>query len=207
MCGVLQHFATESDRGLLACDSNASLIQMWKEYQSDNWTPPDKCSREHFKKLKCESKPSPDKGFLGSVCSWGGIWFVGYRCDYNKTIDFIAEGIRGMQKIKPFIKNVQFVNARSYKLFNPTGMVIYCDPPYAGNTFKNIHFKKFNQEEFWQIMREWSVANIVFISNSTGPSDFVQIWSNKSNVVGTNKNKVYNEYLFLHDSVYNRLSV
>jgi len=53
--------------------------------------------------------------------------------------------------------------------------VIYCDPPYA-NTKQYANALKFDYEEFWNTMREWSKNNIVLISEENAPDDFKCIW-------------------------------
>lgn len=207
MCSVISRFAPEHERGLLACDANESIIRMWQEFQNNTWIPPVKCSRDEFVCLKNNSHVSSDKGFVGAVCSWGGVWFHGYRLDYNLNKDFIGEGIKGLNRIKPLIKHIEFVGARSYKCFNPSRMLIYCDPPYEDNVFDNVYFKKFNHAEFWDTMREWSKNNLVIISNSRAPSDFIQIWTIDSSVqVSKTRHKKYKDNLYVHTSIHCRLN-
>ena len=61
-------------------------------------------------------------------------------------------------------------------------ILIYCDPPYKFNKFPvkyRTSTKKYNTfdiDEFWNIMREWSKNNYVFISEVEAPEDFVSVW-------------------------------
>jgi site-specific DNA-adenine methylase len=61
-------------------------------------------------------------------------------------------------------------------------MFIYCDPPYAYTKFpikyrRDVkHYDVFNNEHFWDVMREWSKNNFVVISEITAPDDFIEIW-------------------------------
>jgi len=63
---------------------------------------------------------------------------------------------------------------RNYKTLNPVGMLIYCDPPYE-NTTKYSGVPNFSTTDFWDIMREWSVNNDVYISEYNAPVDFESV--------------------------------
>ena len=58
-----------------------------------------------------------------------------------------------------------------YKTLNFENCLIYCDPPYAGTT-KFTGTPDFDSEEFWEIMRQWSRNNDVYISEYNAPDDF-----------------------------------
>lgn len=208
MCGVIRHFASNNDRKVSACDINPDIITMWKEFQKGIWTPPKKCSRKKYDRLRQDNIPSSDRGFLGTVCSWSGIFFSGFRLDYNPEKDFVGEGYRGLMNIKPDISNIQFYNTRPYYLFkNVKNKLIYCDPPYKNNNFKTEYFQSFDHDRFWDVMRDWSANNIVVISESTAPKDFKKIWSAETTITNISTNtKKYQEYLFIHISIYVQLS-
>ena len=38
-------------------------------------------------------------------------------------------------------------------------------------------YDEFDNEKFWNKMREWSKHNIVFVSEVSAPDDFVSVWS------------------------------
>ena len=60
------------------------------------------------------------------------------------------------------------------------------------------NFKNFDHIQFWNVMRYWvSKNNIVFISEYTFPSDFVEVWSKNQKING-GKYKV--EKLVMHES-------
>jgi site-specific DNA-adenine methylase len=208
MGGVMHHFGKDNDRELIATDISPDMIAMWKALQK-GWKPPRSCSFKQFQDMK-KAPPSADRAFIGTVASWGGIWFHGYRLKYPpKGKDFMAEGYRSLMKIKPAMDNVKILEAGSYDKMNPSGATIYCDPPYKGNMLGNSRsrFRMFNHEIFWQTMREWSKNNIVIISESTAPSDFKKIWSAKSTVATTRgkKAKSYSDNLYVYDSLYRLL--
>jgi site-specific DNA-adenine methylase len=74
MAGVLKHFGEDDDRELYASDINIDLIMMWKALQK-GWKPPKSCTRKKYETLKKSKKHSPERSFIGSVASWGGIFF------------------------------------------------------------------------------------------------------------------------------------
>ena len=47
-------------------------------------------------------------------------------------------------------------------------------PPYA-NTTKYTGVPDFDSEEFWNVMREWSKNNDVYISEYEAPDDFESV--------------------------------
>ena len=203
MGGVLRHFARESDRRVSACDANVDLILMWKALQK-GWNPPLKCTRKEYETLKHSKKHSPERAFLGIVASYNSIFFSGYRLGFSKK--FLFEGYNGLMDIRPDIMSVRFLNARSYDQFQPNGKLIYCDPPYLGNTLQTSFFQKFDHDHFWDIMRKWSLNNLVVVSESTAPKDFVKIWCTESRVSEVHgKTKRYDDCLFIHKRLYDRL--
>lgn len=230
MGGVLRHFGKEKDppRKIYACDINTDLILMWRAIQK-GWKPPLKCSRKKFERLKSTNEHSAERGYLGVVASWSGIFFASYRLGYTeperdnrkreggsketqqnrKQKDFLMEGYRGIMDIKPDIMNVKFLDSRPYYDFQPRGMLIYCDPPYYNNSFNTEYFSNFDHELFWEIMREWSKNNIVIISESTAPRDFKKIWSFTSTFTTATpqgrKTKKFVESLFIHSSLFQKL--
>ena len=102
---------------------------------------------------------------------------------------------------------VQF-SSKPYDKWKPTGMIIYCDPPYAGNKVSNKFFSSFDHNKFWEVMRTWSETNLVFVSEKSASEDFVSIWEKQYKVsflTGGKKNvkKIYGENLFVYESYRN----
>lgn len=54
------------------------------------------------------------------------------------------------------------------------GCLVYCDPPYA-NTTKYTGTPDFDTDKFWNVMREWSKDNDVYISEYEAPDDFISV--------------------------------
>ena len=96
----------------------------------------------------------------------------------------------------------------------PKDKLIYCDPPYRVTKYpikyrtSTKEYDIFDNDEFWEIMRKWSKTNLVVISETTAPSDFVEVWNNnryrsaaqstKTRFKSSTTKKVENEKLFVH---------
>lgn len=80
--------------------------------------------------------------------------------------------------------------------------VIYCDPPYK-NVKQFANSTKFDHDEFWDIMREWSKHNMVFISEQEAPDDFICIWEKQvSRTIIPKAIPKVTEKLFIHKDRY-----
>lgn len=82
--------------------------------------------------------------------------------------------------------------------------MIYCDPPYANTKqFANSH--NFDHNEFWEVMRQWSINNYVLISELSAPDDFVCIWQKdvqRSIKVNDNKMRAVEKLFVYKDGLY-----
>lgn len=191
MCGVAVHMV-EPGRIVTCNDINTDVIMMWRAVQR-GWMP-DYCpSREDYEVLKT-SRPSKERGFYGVVCSYGATFFKGYR----EGDHYVRAGMNNLKAFKPKMKSVRFKNM-GYESLTPTNKLIYCDPPYENSNLYSKHFTNFDSDEFWEIMREWSVDNIVVVSERVAPDDFVCIW--KKSVLTPLADKRYYERLFVHESL------
>lgn len=218
MCGVLIHFAKDSydktiERDIVATDINKDIIAMWKELQN-GWIPPSSCSKTRYEELRDSKKHSAERGFIGITCSFGGQFFSGGFRTKSSVHNFVEAGKRGLLKYIEYMpkKIVKFMKPSSYDEFEPKGMLIYCDPPYKDNKLSTETFQNFDHDKFWNVMRKWSKNNIVVISELEAPSDFYPIWSKKYNMSflnrksNTNTKKSFDEQLFIHKNIYNKLN-
>jgi DNA adenine methylase len=203
MCGVLVHVAKNTDREITASDINKDIILMWKALQK-GWIPPSVCTREIYDKLKRSKKPSAERGFIGVTCSFGAQFFGGNYRPRSRDRNFITVGKKGVMDAARHMEDVHFVS-KSYDEFDPKGTIVYCDPPYRGNNISSEYFHSFDHERFWDVMRMWSKNNMVFISETSAPKDFVPIWEKKYKVSfltsGKNTKKDFREKLYIHKSV------
>jgi len=170
MAGVLRHVAGEGGRpSIIGCDYEECIISFWKGIQ-DGWEPTP-ITNEKFKETKINGDESdPMYAYIAFGCSFRGMKWVKF-CE-----DGMGRAIRRIQKsnFKDTMKDVFFMNNRSYIDHIPSGALIYCDPPYSNSCFnygaKNL--LRFDSVLFWETMRKWSEENIVLISERNAPDDF-----------------------------------
>lgn len=152
-----------------ASDKNEYIIETYKAIQ-DGWIPPKNISKEEYdyvKNNKDENKALT--GFVGIGCSYAGKWFNGYARN-SRGDNYCLQTYNSLLKKKELFQTVKF-NGIDYRNTNPKNALIYCDPPYS-NTTKYSATGDFDSQEFWNIVREWSKTNKVFISEYTAPDDF-----------------------------------
>lgn len=228
--GVFKHMTKlEEAKTIVANDYHPDLIQLFKEVQLDKFKYPKSITEKQHKDAKKLKSPSSLKAFIGFGMSFGGRYFGVYSQKYlgAKKEDFCKEMVNSLKRLEPLIQknNVKFTN-KKYQKLNPKNKLIYCDPPYANTRFPikyrtdTKYYDTFDNNEFWDIMREWSKNNIVIISELNAPSDFKVIWKmkkyrsaaqskktrfkNKNNKKDKNKTKknIYKiEKLFVHKSI------
>lgn len=166
------------------CDLNKYLISLFEHLQRGE-SLPDEVSRETYSSIRSNPDQFEDwmVGCVGFLASYNGRFFDGGYAQhgYEKTKsgeryrNYYREAKDNILAQMPDLLDVKFV-VRNYLDINPSGAVIYCDPPYAGTKqYKNA--TQFNHEQFWDVMRRWSQDNIVFISEENAPEDFECIWS------------------------------
>lgn len=201
-CGVLQHFNGEH-RLLSACDSNEDIIALWRQLQ-EGWTPPVMCSKNRYEELKLSTSHTAERGFISFACSYGGIYFSGYRPNRSysgKTVNYLEISSRKLVQVAQKVKQVDFLPSTDYWNLNPQNMLVYCDPPYKGNVFREPFFKNFDSDKFWHIMREWSKNNFVVISERSAPEDFIIVWEDVCTTGHAGSQNTQKEYLFIHKNL------
>lgn len=181
--GVLKHMA-DLNVPILASDYHPDLICMWKGVQDNSFVFPESVSEEEFLASKRSESPNPLKGFIGFGMSFGGRFFGSYSQKYlnGKKEDFCKEMRNSLNRTREMVRNVDF-SCKDYRELKPDNAFIYCDPPYRYNKYP-VKYRRsvkeydvFDNDEFWQVMREWSNNNVVVISEVSAPEDFVEIWT------------------------------
>jgi len=203
MCGVMRHVSDTKPK--FACDYSPDIIHLWNDCQN-GWEPPSYLSREERDFQKTQ-KSSALRCFAAHGTSFGGMCWGSYLGDLNNGKKCIETSSRSIVKVSKMLKDVTFLDSRSYSDFSPEKSTIYCDPPYvtARKTILSTdNFKNFDHEEFWNVMRAWvKSGNIVIVSEYTAPDDFVPVWEKKLNLsVVRNKTITHSriEKLFIHES-------
>jgi DNA adenine methylase len=225
--GVLKNMAAdESVKKIHANDYHPDLIQMWKEVKAGTFKFPTSISEKEYNDAKELKSPSAMKAFVGFGMSFGGRFFGAYSQKYlnGKKEDFCKEMVNSLNRIGPVLKKVKFTN-KDYKTLKPKNMLVYCDPPYAVTKWP-IKYRRdtkkydvFDNDEFWNVVREWSKNNIVVVSETHAPDDFIEFWhleryrsAAQSKKTRFNENskeasETHNiEKLFVHESLIDRLS-
>jgi len=154
-----------------ASDANKALITLHKAVQA-GWIPPSEISEELYNQYKDSRDPNdPMTAFVGFGCSFGGKWFGGFARD--KHSNFANQAKNSLLKKFTKLTDVRFSHLL-YKDINVADCLIYCDPPYA-NTTGYGNTGKFDSEEFWSTVREWTKTNTVVISEYVAPEDFIPV--------------------------------
>jgi DNA adenine methylase len=190
--GVFKHMTDKGYKKYIASDFHPDLIEMWKELQDNKLNIPDEITEEMYNQLKVAESPNALKSVAGFGLSFGGKFFAGYSQKWAGTSgrNYLREFKNSIEKIQPKItkKNVQFYN-KSYRDFNPKGMLIYCDPPYKST--QGYSTGMFDSELFWDTIRKWSKNNCVFVSEENAPSDFEIVWKKQKRRTLDKANRFY----------------
>jgi len=199
MLGIAHHFIkNEKFNKYILSDKNNNIILMWNKLKKGNWILPAPCNKEEYKILKNSKKETALKGYYGVSCAYYGIFQAGYKVnirsrDKTQKLGELLNKYNSTNEGSPF--KVKIV-CKSYDSYNPKGMVIYCDPPYKNTGIGNLYFKDFDTDKFWNIMRQWSDDNLVFISEYEAPDDFECIWEKNINSIFNGNMKTKTEKLF-----------
>lgn len=184
----------ENDR--MGSDGHPDLVMLLKDIQSGEFVYPENVTEEQYKELKFSS-PSSLRAFVGFGCSYAGKWFGGYARDGNRNFCKNASSV--LIKKSTMLKGAIFEHCDYRELNLPDGCLIYCDPPYVNHT--PIHGKKFNTDEFWDVVRGWSKNHRVLVSEYLAPSDFVSVLDirTKTDIIGTSGQYERVERLFSNE--------
>jgi DNA adenine methylase len=186
-------------------DINEYLIALLNK-MSEGWQPPVVFTEKQYKDIKKNKSNYPNYlvGYVGFQLSFGGKFFGGYRRDHIGKRNYIMEAYKNTIEQESKIKDVKFI-CDDYLTLNETKMknwVIYCDPPYQNTT--KYSTGGFEYDVFWQLVRDTSKNNFVFVSEYNAPKDFKCIWSKEcktlldSNKDTDDKNNIRIEKLFTY---------
>ena len=170
----------------IASDKNKYLIALFRYLQAGGELP-EGVTREEYNEVREDYNAGGGRfplwyiGAVGFLASYNGRFFdggyAGFGKDKGRVRDYYKESRNNiMQQIqRGGVFDVDFA-CRDYREFGDLkGCVIYCDPPYEG-TKDYSNARQFDYAEFWQVMREWSRENVVFISELQAPDDFIVVW-------------------------------
>lgn len=143
MCGVYKHIVDlyeGSNLDYLASDIHESLIKMWNALEG-GWKPPRIVTREKYKKTENIKGASAEKAYIGFGYSFGGKYFGGYKeyPEYKKRYNNILSLGKKFKESGVSFVNFSY-NDLPMELIEDGGWIIYCDPPYGGDSI-NSYFK------------------------------------------------------------------
>lgn len=203
---MIQHIQSENKIGY---DNNRYLISMWNDIKN-GWMPPKEMSKELYLDIK-DNKTEYEESLVsiaGFCATYNAKWFGGYAGKVktkNGTIrDYYDESVRNILKQKELLLDVKFIND-TFENIEIKNAVIYCDPPYE-NTTQYGTSKGFNHQLFWSKVRDWSLNNIVLVSEYNAPDDFAPIFEKiVTTTLDKSSRKKNTEKLFIHKSLINKL--
>lgn len=193
-CNILPHIHHPKRFG---SDIRSDVIHFWAKVR-DGWLPPEEVSKEeyyHYKSIRETLRPEL-RAYISIGCSYSGKLWGGYANTYKSGRNRTKEVYNNVKR-RVLNKSDIFFTA-PYIAIKPKNAIIYCDPPYAGTT---DYKTKFDHLQFWETMRDWSIDNIVLISEYNAPSDFISIWSKQTtNQIGSDKTYRTENLFILGDS-------
>ena len=172
-CNVIDKIVCDTR---IASDINPYLIALLKAVAAGIEIP-DTLTREEYNLVRSnmQNYEKWQVGAVGFLGSYNGRFFDG---GYGGIAHTKAGTIRNYYAeargnlLKQNLNGIIFKH-RDYRELKVSKAVIYCDPPYGG---MKQYRQKFDHVEFWDVMRQWSKSNIVFISEHAAPSDFETVW-------------------------------
>ena len=188
----------------IGSDKNKYLIALLQRVQSGKPLL-DEVSKELYDKVRTAFNNGDTSEFqewqvgnIGFLASYNGRWFDGgyAKTGYEKTKNglrlrnYYQEAKNNILEQASDLEDIEF-GWCDYKVYNNVSdCVIYVDPPYQG-TKQYANATKFDYDEFWQTMREWSKNNVVLVSEQNAPDDFVCIWEQEvsRSIKATDKSK------------------
>jgi site-specific DNA-adenine methylase len=161
-----------------AGDANASLIAMWQAAKK-GWKPPiRKIKIGEFERLAGNGKVSREKGYIGHLYGYRGKYFQPF--EHRTTKAMRIRSSEGVHTIGEDLRTVSFTSGFYTQFSRLRGYVIYCDPPYAVQSYYYDEYgtrRVFDRDAFWEWCRRMSENNIVFVSEYSMPKDFEEVWS------------------------------
>lgn len=169
---AFEHIAPHFEK-TYAGDVHEDLILMWQAV-ARGWEPPGVVTEEEYQKLRT-ADPSPLRAAVGFGASFGGKWFGGYARNADAK-NYMQTCVNVLRRQRGLFRGAELAHVSYLEWPVVPGVVVYCDPPYAGTTgYKGT--QGFDHDQFWARMREWAASgSYVFVSEYSAPSDWEVLW-------------------------------
>ena len=158
-------------------DVNKPLMLLWQKCYKEgcDWLPQYPTAEEYTKYKQTQPENDPLTAYYGFGFSFGGAWYTSYIKPGTSHNGDQVKSVK--RKIDALSQTPLTLCCGSYEDLNiPDGAVVYCDPPYAGRT-KAHHFDTWDNDAFWQWVRDLSSRCAVFVSCFDCPADFEVVYS------------------------------
>lgn len=152
-------------------DAHPDLIYLLQAVRDGSIDLPDSMTEEEYYRIR-DLQSCALRGFAGFGCSFGGRFFMGFARAGPRN--YCKNAKNSLLKKRPGLLGADFVH-RDYREWDVDGHLIYCDPPYRGETQytgPRGSTREFDSDEFWDVVRRWSDTNTVVVSEYTAPADF-----------------------------------
>lgn len=164
----------------IAIDNNKYLIALYNEVLKENFEFPSKPTRADWDNCKSGNERDWYIGLTSIFSSYNTRGFAGGFIHGDIGERQYNGRINTFKKDLPLLEGIDFICEDYSYLKNYSNCCIYIDPPYK-NTKKYDSSKNFNYKDFWQVVRETSKNNFVFVSEMEAPNDFNIIWELDTN--------------------------
>lgn len=178
-CNIIKDIKAKNKIGI---DKNENLIAFLQEISNGTFQIPEtKPSIEIWNDCKYNSNSTVSpamKGFVGIFCSYRAAGFYKSGYIHGEAGEKQYKGrCNTLKKEIHKYKDINFIAADLSEILKYNNCVIYVDPPYKSGYHEYDVDKNFNYERFWNIIREASKNNYVFVSEQEAPEDFSEIWT------------------------------
>jgi site-specific DNA-adenine methylase len=165
-------------------DLSPRLISLHRAVQQGESLPKN-ISKTEYNRLKEQDGNDFKSAAAAYLYTWQGKEWGGY-VDKRDGRQYAKARMRHLDKIS---KREAYQNAvfeccsilDPASQLEPYDMLIYNDPPYEGTTPYRINKDcPFDHDAYWELMRKWSLKNIIFTSELKAPPDFTSVTSYKT---------------------------
>lgn len=165
---------------VVATDLHPGPSALGKALQ-EGWIPPSTVSEDEYKAARGLPDTDSLKTFVAFGCSFGGKEWGGYARPTRPSDNYPRAAGKSLDKLRPFLSKIVFGNL-SFFAYNPcghdtTGLLLYCDPPYATTT--EYKTAAFDHAAFWARCVDWARAgSAVYVSEyGVPPVPHEQVWA------------------------------